>query len=159
MPVIQFTTFIAAPPDIVFDLARSIDLHRISVAHTGEEAVKGTTSGLISMNESVTWRAKHFGIVQHLTSKITAYNRPHYFTDEMVAGAFKSFKHEHIFKEENGGTLMTDVFMYQSPLAILGIMADMLFLKKYMRALLIERNRIVKEFAENPSKYNMIPGL
>jgi len=156
MPIIQLETRINAPIAIVFDLARSIDLHKISTAHTNEQAVAGKTSGLIGMGESVTWQAKHFGIVQRLTSKITAYDKPHYFTDEMVSGAFKSFKHEHIFKEENGVTVMADVFMYQSPLAILGIVADVIFLKKYMEALLIERNRIVKEFAEDKSKYNMI---
>lgn len=76
MPVITIKTVINAPIDIVFDLSRSIDLHKISTAHTNEEAVDGKISGLIGMDETVTWRAKHFGITQLLTSKITAFNAP-----------------------------------------------------------------------------------
>lgn len=91
MPVIRLTTIINAPVAVVFDLSRSIDLHKISTAHTNEQAVAGKTSGLIGMDESVTWRAKHFGVTQLLTSKITAFESPHYFTDEMVSGAFKQF--------------------------------------------------------------------
>jgi ligand-binding SRPBCC domain-containing protein len=156
MPVIRLNTIINASQAVVFDLARSIDLHKISTAHTNEEAVAGKTSGLIGMGESVTWKAKHFGVIQLLTSKITAFEYPNHFTDEMVSGAFKSFKHEHIFTEENGVTVMTDVFDYTSPYGILGRMADTLFLKRYMRNLLMERNRIVKEYAEDKSKYLLL---
>jgi ligand-binding SRPBCC domain-containing protein len=149
MPRIELQTKINAKRDIVFDLSRSIDLHKISTEHTNEEAIAGKTSGLIGMNESVTWRAKHFGIYQTLTSKITQYDRPKCFTDEMVRGAFSEFKHEHHFKELSGETIMTDFFDYKSPLGIFGKLADKIFLKKYMTDLLTERNRIVKAFAES----------
>lgn len=65
----------AAPPEVVFDLARSIDLHKLSTAHTGEEAIAGKTSGLIELGETVTWRARHFGVMQTLTSKVTGFER------------------------------------------------------------------------------------
>jgi ligand-binding SRPBCC domain-containing protein len=156
MPVVTLETPIAAPPGIVFDLARSIDLHKISTVHTNEEAVAGKTTGLIAMDESVTWRAKHFGITQNLTSKITQYNRPHSFIDEMVKGSFKSFRHRHFFTCEGDITTMTDVFKYQSPLGILGKAADALFLKRYMQKLLIKRNRIIKQFAEGEVLYNQV---
>lgn len=149
MPKIELQTEIKADRKVVFDLSRSIDLHKISTEQTNEQAIAGKTSGLIGMNESVTWRAKHFGIYQNLTSKITEFDRPKYFADEMVSGAFKGFKHEHHFAESNGGTLMTDIFDYKLPFGILGKLADKLFLEKYMTELLTERNRIVKEFAES----------
>ena len=149
MPIIELRTEINANIEIVFDLSRSIDLHKISTEHTNETAIAGKTSGLIELDESVTWRAKHFGIYQKLTSKITEFNRPNYFADEMINGAFSRFKHEHHFKKMNGITLMTDIFDYKSPLGILGILADKLFLENYMTDLLNERNRIVKEFAES----------
>lgn len=149
MPRIELRTEIKADKEIVFDLSRSINLHKISTEHTNETAIAGKTSGLIGLNESVTWRAKHFGIYQKLTSKITEFDRPNYFADEMVSGAFSEFKHEHHFKDLNGGTLMTDFFDYKSPFGILGKLADRLFLKKYMTDLLTERNRIVKEFSES----------
>jgi len=111
MPKIKLQTEIKANKYIVFDLSRSIDLHKISTKQTNERAIAGKISGLIGMNESVTWRAKHFGIYQNLTSKITEFDRPKYFADEMIKGAFKEFKHENHSKEFNGGTLMTDFFI------------------------------------------------
>ncbi|EMY79842.1 hypothetical protein pgond44_14883 [Psychroflexus gondwanensis ACAM 44] len=156
MPRIELRTVIKANKEIVFDLSRSIDLHKISTVQTNEEAIAGKTSGLIGLNESVTWRAKHFGIYQKLTSKVTEFDRPNYFADEMVSGAFSEFKHEHHFADLNGGTLMTDFFDYKSPIGILGKLADKLFLEKYMTELLVERNRIVKEFAETEKWKNVI---
>jgi len=149
MPIITIETRIKAPIEICFDLSRSIDLHTISTKQTGEQAVAGVTSGLISINETVTWRARHFGVWQHLTSKITSYNRPYLFTDEMVNGPFKHFKHDHHFICDCHETVMTDVFNYKSPFGALGRLADKLFLKLYMSDLLIERNSAIKYYAES----------
>ena len=159
MPKIELHTEIKADRNIVFDLSRSIDLHKISTKHTNEEAIAGKMSGLIAMSESVTWRAKHFGVYQKLTSKITQYNRPNYFVDEMVKGAFSEFKHEHHFTESNGVTTMTDFFYYKSPLGLLGKLADKLFLKKYMIELLTKRNLIIKEFAESEKWKEVLGGI
>lgn len=158
MPRIELRTEIKAGIRLVFDLSRSIDLHKISTEHTKETAIAGKTSGLINMNESVTWRARHLGVYQTLTSRITEFNRPIYFADEMVSGAFSSFRHEHHFVDFNGVTVMTDIFEYQSPVGILGLLADRLFLKKYMIELFEERNRIVKEFAESTKGRELLTG-
>lgn len=157
MPKIYLQTSINAQITIVFDLARSIDLHKISKAHTQEEAIAGKTSGLIELHETVTWRAKHFGVWQRLTSKITGFESPSYFADEMVEGAFKRFKHEHFFTVENSVTLMRDVFDYDSPLGLLGKFADILFQKKYMTRLLEKRNKTIKDFAESDRWKEVIP--
>ena len=158
MPIIRIETYIKADRQIAFDLSRSIDLHTLSTAQTNEEAIAGVTTGLIGMGDSVTWRAKHFGVYQNLTSKITAFESPRYFVDEMVKGAFKRFKHEHFFEKQDGGTLMIDVFDYDSPLGVLGKMADALFLKNYMTGLLTKRNEMIKEFAES-EKWKEVPGM
>lgn len=149
MPIITIITVVNAPMEICFDLSRSIDLHTISTQKTGEQAVAGVTAGLIELGETVTWRARHFGIWQHLTSKITEYDRPSYFVDEMVKGAFKRFYHKHYFEQKGESTIITDTFDYTSPLGIVGKLADKLFLQAYMKRLLTERNRVIKEYAEN----------
>ncbi len=156
MPKIELKTEINAPLQIVFDLSRSIDLHKISTGNTNEEAIAGRTSGLIELNESVTWRARHFGIYQTLTSKITDFKSPEYFVDEMQKGAFKWFKHQHFFSATAYGTLMTDIFEYESPLGFLGRVADILFLKRYMIKLLEKRNQTIKEFAESEMKWKVL---
>ena len=151
MPTIELFTQINAPIEIVFDLSRSIDLHMESTKQTGERAIAGHTSGLIELNENVTWRAKHFGIWQNLTSKITEYKYPDYFVDEMVSGTFKSFRHEHHFSTIDGQTLMKDLFVFESPFGLFGKFFNWLVLKKYMTGLLVERNRVIKEAAETNS--------
>ncbi|MDC0006809.1 SRPBCC family protein [Winogradskyella sp.] len=148
MPKLEIHTTINADLITCFNLSRSIDFYKASMADSNERAVAGKTSGLIELNEWVTWEATHFGVKQKLTSKITEFKSPTYFADEMVSGAFKSFKHEHHFKVENNKTLMTDVFTYQSPFGILGKLADVLFLKRYMINLLTTRNRFLKTKAE-----------
>jgi len=149
MPVIRLTTFINASIETVFDLARSIELHQVSTKQTNERVVGGRMSGLIALNESVTWEARHFGVVQRLTSKITVLEKPCYFVDEMVKGAFHSFKHEHLFEKSDTGTFMTDIFNYKSPFGVFGKLADRLFLQAYMEQLLIHRNKVIKEYAES----------
>ncbi len=149
MPQITLQTFIAAPAQVCFDLSLSIDLHKISTAHTNEEAIDGTTTGLIKLGEYVTWRARHFGIWFKMTSKITSLVDNEYFTDEMVKGPFKFIKHTHTFETQNCGTLMTDVFNFQSPFGILGFIADRLILTAYLRKLLINRNAVIKKYAED----------
>ncbi|GGG25495.1 hypothetical protein GCM10010916_47420 [Paenibacillus abyssi] len=120
-----------------------------STAKTNEKAVAGVTSGLINVGESVTWEAVHFGIKQHLTAKITELEEPFYFADEMVSGAFKRFWHKHEFIERGSQTLMIDTFDYTSPLGWIGKVADVLFLEKYMKSFLLERNLYIKKVAES----------
>lgn len=149
MPVITTKTLIHANANVCFDLARDIDLHQESLKHSGEIAIDGKTSGKIELGETVTWEAKHLGFVQHLTSKITAFKPSEYFVDEMVSGAFKSFKHEHIFSQVDDTTIMTDVFHFETPYGVLGKFVNALFLKKYMLKLLETRNHFLKQKAES----------
>jgi len=148
MPLITLVTEINADIEICFDLSRSIDLHKISTSKTNEIAVDGISSGLIGLNEFVTWQATHFGVRQNLTSKITAYNRPYHFRDEQIKGAFKSFQHDHFFEKSEKKVIMKDVFDFESPFGILGEIVNRIILKSYMTQLLKERNAIIKEFAE-----------
>lgn len=149
MPLIRLETRIAAPVDRVFDLARSIDAHSASTTGTDERAVAGRTSGLIELGETVTWEARHFGVRQKLTSRITEMNRPEMFVDEMVRGAFSSIRHIHRFEQKGDLTLMHDEFQFSAPLGILGRLAEILFLTRYMERFLRERNKVLKELAES----------
>ena len=149
MPIITLTLHVDAPPERCFDLARSIDLHQRSTAGTGERAVGGVTAGLIGAGDVVTWEARHFGVRQRLTSRITAYDRPRHFRDSQVAGAFRRFDHDHRFEPDGAGTRMTDVFDFDAPLGPLGWLAERLFLTAYMRRFLASRNAVVKDVAES----------
>lgn len=148
MPKIYLTTIIKADINTVFDLSRDIDLHQKSTFKTGEKAIAGKTSGLIELGETVTWRAKHLGFYQTHTSKITEMEKPNKFTDVMLKGRFKSFKHQHIFKQEGKNTIMTDILEFESPFGIIGKLFNRFFLKNYMKNFLLERNKIIKNTAQ-----------
>ncbi len=150
--MIHLETRIDAPVETCFDLARSIDIHRAAASKTRERAVGGVTKRLIGLGETVTWEAVHFGIKQRLTSRITRYERPHLFTDEMVRGTFRSFTHVHEFKNLDGGTIMLERFSYKSPFGLLGRLADKLFLERYMRTFLLERALYLKRVAEQSTE-------
>ena len=148
MPTIRLETYIEAPMERCFDLSLSIDLHRRSTAQTHERPIAGVTTGVMKLNDTVTWEAVHFGIKQHLTSKITAYERPHYFIDEMVRGIFQEMKHIHEFVPQPPGTLMIDLFTFRAPLGLIGRLAETLVLTRYMTGLLLTRNSYLKQVAE-----------
>jgi ligand-binding SRPBCC domain-containing protein len=100
------------------------------------------------LGDTVTWEAVHFGIKQHLTTKITAYERPQYFIDEMIRGIFQELKHYHAFVPQHSGTLMIDTLTFRAPLGILGRVIETLILTRYMQGLLLTRNRYLKQVAE-----------
>ena len=149
MPTIILETQIQAPIERVFDLSRSVDLHLASAEQTGERAVAGVTSGLMSLGDEVTWEATHFMVRQRLTSRITAFDRPHHFRDSMVRGAFARMDHDHFFAAEGGGTLVRDAFDFDAPLGLLGKLANKLFLARYMRRFLVTRNAVIQSIAES----------
>jgi ligand-binding SRPBCC domain-containing protein len=149
MPTIHLTTFIAAPVDVVFNLSRSVDLHKKSMRKHREEAVAGTRFGLMEREDTVTWKAKHFFKTRILRVKISTMEKNEQFTDEQVDGDFKEMKHEHYFKPCDNGTIMIDLFHFESPYGTIGKWFNGLYFTRYMKNLLEQRNTIIKEFAEN----------
>ena len=148
MPNIHITTFIAAPVERVFDLSRNVDLHKKSMIKYKEEAVAGTRFGLIEKDETVTWRAKHLFKTRLLRSRITEMVKPKIFIDEQSQGDFKMMKHEHHFKACENGTIMIDLIHFETPYGAMGRWFNTLYLTKYVRKLIQQRNDTIKEFAE-----------
>lgn len=138
-----------APPRLVFDLALDIDAHLASMASSGETAVGGVTEGLIGLGEEVTWRARHFGVVWTMTSRVTEFDAPRRFVDEQVRGPFKTFRHVHLFNEIPGGTRMTDQVAFTAPLGPLGRIAEVVALGRYLPRLIRERSEFLRQAAQN----------
>lgn len=149
MPVIELKTLMDAPRERVFDLARSIEAHQVTSAGTRAEAVAGVTSGLLGLDDTVTWEAHHLGLRRRLTVRLTQLDRPRHFQDVMVRGAFGHMTHDHHFEEQDGQTLMTDRFDFCAPHGILGRILDRLYLEGYMRRFMQQGNRILKRIAES----------
>jgi hypothetical protein len=157
---LEESTIIEAPIERCFDLSRCVEVHLLWNVHSREQAlaVGGVTSGLVGLSEEVTWRAKHFGVWQTLTSKMTAMESPHYFQVTMVRGIFRWMQADHRFESlDSGQTEMKDIFSIAAPLPLLGPLVEALFLRRYMLALMRERNAVIKQVAESSQWEQYLP--
>lgn len=102
----------------------------------------------MELGDTITWRAKHFGVWQQLTVKVTEFEPPERFADEMLSGAFKRMRHLHCFQSADGGTRMIDEFEFEAPFGPLGWIAERLILRKHMTSFLLNRNAFLRERAE-----------
>lgn len=148
MTTLQLSTLIQASAERCFDVSRDIQIHERSTRQTNERAVAGRTAGLCELHDEITWEATHFGIRQRLTVRITQLQRPFFFEDIMIRGAFKSMRHEHHFKLLGPATEMTDIFQYEVPFGWAGAIFDRLILKKYMQKFLVQRNEVIRKVCE-----------
>ncbi len=150
MQLIHLETRIAATPERCFLLSLNIDLHKASTVQTSERAIAGVTSGIIGPNQTVTFQARHFGLMLTHSSLISAYDRPHHFRDTMLRGMFRTFEHDHYFDPQpEGTTLMRDDLYFTAPLGPLGRIAEALVLRRYLTRFLQERNQLIKTVAES----------
>jgi len=142
-------TFIRASPERVFDLALAVDAHAESAAFSGERLVApGRITGRLELGDLVCFEGRHFGIRQRFCARITAFNRPRAFSDEMVKGIFSWLRHEHEFIEIDGGTSMRDTLVWKAPLGLLGRIADLLFVERHMRWFVEKKQGHLKAIAE-----------
>jgi ligand-binding SRPBCC domain-containing protein len=149
MPVLEVVTFIAAPPERVFDCARDVGLHLRSMRATGERVVSGRAEGLCEAGDVVVWSGRHFGVRWTMTVKISGFERPRWFQDRMTHGPFAAFSHDHHFEAVPRGTRMYDVIAYRPPFGALGRIFDSLLLWRHMRRLLEERAEAIRRAAED----------
>lgn len=127
----------------LFDLSRNIDAHVDSMTKSRERAIAGTTTGLISEGEHVTWQAWHLGVRFRMTSRITHMEAPALFSDEQVKGPFKYLRHTHEFRPDGSGTLMVDTVEFAAPFGALGRLVEKLVLARYMENLIRKRNEFL----------------
>jgi ligand-binding SRPBCC domain-containing protein len=137
----EVVTAVAAPPDQVFAVCLDVEAHTRSMADSSERAVDGRTRGELSLGDTVTFQARHFGLPWRLKARITSYDRPRHFVDEQESGPFKRWHHAHHFEPDgHGGTIMRDVIDFASPLGLVGRIVDRFVLVRYMAHLISIRN-------------------
>ena len=132
MPTLSFVRRIAAPPQVVFDLCRSVDAHVEAGATIGARAVAHRTRGLAELGDQTTYSARFFGLRFRLTTRITAFDPPRAFDDEMVSGLFSAFAHRYTMVSEAGGTRLEDRFTFSAPGGPLGRLLEWLLLTRAM---------------------------
>ena len=145
--ILRLETTVHAPIERCFDLSRNISLH--TSLKPWHEAISGVTQGPIGKCETVTWRARILGIPVTHTSLIDEYDRPTYFRDVMVQGAFKSYQHQHYLEQAGDLTVMRDVVTMFAPLGPLGRIAETIYIKSFLTKILTSRNEVLKRVAES----------
>ncbi|GAB4156248.1 MAG: hypothetical protein Tsb0033_06560 [Winogradskyella sp.] len=152
MPQIVVETEIDSDIEICFDLARDVGFYKQSLKNRNEIPISGKILGLVEEGDVITWETNHLGFMQHLTLKVSEFKKPYLFTDEMTDGSFKSYRHDHIFEKRNGKTVMVDKLHFASKYGILGKIVDNLILKRYIKGIMVSRNEILKQKAEELSQ-------
>ncbi|GAA4961666.1 SRPBCC family protein [Kineococcus glutinatus] len=142
MPQILVRTLVRADVEVVFNTSLDLDVELVAGRRYGVRAVGGRTSGQLQLGEHVRWRLRLLGVVPLThTSELVVVERPGRFVDEMRAGAFAEFRHEHRFEVEGPHmTIMTDRMTWTSPLGPLGALADVVLVRPVLLRLLADRN-------------------
>ena len=66
----------------------------------------------------------------------------------MVSGPFASLRHVHEFVVDGWWVVMRDTLTWRSPLGLLGVVADKLFIERHMRTYLVRKQSLLKKLAE-----------
>jgi ligand-binding SRPBCC domain-containing protein len=119
--MIEVVTVITAPCAVVFDLELDVDVHAASLPDSRERATTGGGRRTLQLGDEVNFRARHFGLPWRMSSRVTAYERPHRFVDEQTRGPFRALHHEHLFEALGAdSTRMTDRLHITAPAGMLG---------------------------------------
>ena len=148
MTTFDVQTDIAAAPEVCFDLARDVAFHARSLAHTRERIVHAPDRALLELGDEVEFEGRHLGVRQRLRARITAFDRPRGFRDEMTRGAFRSFAHDHRFEPTRTGTRMTDRVRFRAPFGPIGRLVARFVLRPYLQRLIAGRADALRREAE-----------
>jgi ligand-binding SRPBCC domain-containing protein len=151
-PRLYVVTRVTAPVATVLAASLDLDVELAAVRRYGvRTGPPGTcSSGCIGLDETVTWQLRLLGIGVPLhTSRIVELvpddgSGGARFVDAMEHGLFAAFRHEHVLvpagPDGRQGTVMHDDVRWRSPLGVLGRVADALFVRRALLALLRRRN-------------------
>jgi ligand-binding SRPBCC domain-containing protein len=149
MGFIHITNFIAAPSETVYDLSRHILLQKKAMDKIGVRQLRGVSSGLLSVNDTILWGLRIVNKDFLFSLKVTELNPGHFIQEDMTQGSLESFKHMRHFKKIQNGTLVIDEIFYSLPKKVWTPWIDRFFLNGKLHELLRERNKVLKEYAES----------
>jgi ligand-binding SRPBCC domain-containing protein len=158
MTKIEFNTHIKAPIERCFDLSRSIDFHKVSISPVfKEESVAGCTTGLIGHNQRTLMQSKLWGFQFSTELKIVKFNPPYFLSYEIADSNFHSIIHDYYFYDIGDETAMVNHFYYKLKLGVLGEIANLLILEKYLTRIITQRNDLLRDYAETDKWQEILP--
>ena len=86
-----------------------------------------------------------FNIPLDWITEITEVKDKVYFIDEQRKGPYRTWHHEHHFKEVDGGVLMTDKLSYDIGMSFIGTLAGKLWVDKQVQKIFAYRRKKLSE--------------
>jgi ligand-binding SRPBCC domain-containing protein len=86
-----------------------------------------------------------FNIALYWMTEITEATEGKYFIDEQKKGPYSLWRHQHHFKQIEGGVEMTDIVEYKNPFGFIGEIANSLFVRKKLRNIFEYRFKKIEE--------------
>ncbi len=157
MNKIEFNTHIKAPIQHCFDLARSIDFHKLSAGPIKEESVAGCMTGLIGYNQHALMKSELWGLQFCTEIKIVKFNPPFFLSYEITDSRFISVFHDYYFYDISEETVMINHFYYQTKWGLPGELFRFLFLEKFLSRMITKRNDLLREYAETEKWKDILP--
>lgn len=146
--------FIPASPETVwafFSDARN--LSTITPDYMRFRVTSGDLPAAVYPGQIITYTVSPvLGIPLFWMTEITAVDPLRLFVDEQRAGPYALWHHQHLFEEQDGGVLMTDIVHYKLPLGPLGTFAYHLFVRKQLESIFEYRKAVVENrFGKRPA--------
>jgi ligand-binding SRPBCC domain-containing protein len=158
MPIIHLTSCIHAPVDRVFNLSRSISLHKAVIRKYDHGNIDGGGSeGLMKQGDKIRFQLKLMGARRALVTQMEHLDFPKEFSSALVSGPFKSLHHQHHFKSIDNGTLLIDLLEYEPAFGLAGKMADAMIIRSFLKKYLEAKNKLIKQYAEGEKWKVVIP--
>ncbi len=117
------------------------------------------TDGLVVGGDRIRWEGWRLGLPQVHVSLISAFEPNRFFQDTMVAGRFKTFRHDHEFTEIGGQVLLKDVIRFSMPLGFAGRLVGKYIMVPHIHGLMARRFSLLKRIAESDEWRTYLPAM
>lgn len=124
------------------------NLSLITPSRMGFRITSGTHASMYP-GQIITYKVSPFwGYTTNWVTEITHVADNRFFVDEQRLGPYKIWHHEHHFKRQGQGILMTDLVYYRLPFGLIGRIAHALFVRKQLKKIFLFREAYLKSWAE-----------
>ena len=149
-----------APIERCFQLSCSLELVHEEL---GMDAVSGKQSGLVTGGDIVRWEGWQLGLKHFHVSHISSFQQPVFMQDTMLDGRFKTFQHDHHFREEPAtgsgapSTVLEDELRFSLPFGLPGRLVAQMVMVPHIRKLMRSRFHRIKRIAEGEDWKRYLP--
>ncbi|MDZ4666429.1 MAG: SRPBCC family protein [bacterium] len=143
--VLNYTTNLDRPLDEVFQFfSKAENLNKLTPPHVNFKILTPLPIPMFP-SQTIRYRIKLFGIPFNWKTEIIEWNPPFKFVDQQLGGPYTTWHHQHIFKEVNGKTEMTDIITYRSKGWILAPFLHWLFVDRNVKQIFAYREKQLNE--------------